>query len=303
MTVADGSLSVTGPFGSRGLPLPRFFSRIIREPLLHFLLLGALIFALGDMRSAGDKQYRIVVDKARIAKLAQTYAQQFGGPPSPAMLRTLTDNSINEEILYREGMAMHLDQDDEVIRRRVVQKVQFLEQDLNPPAAPSDAALRSFYDSHSSLYTAAPRLTFTHIFFSSDKGGDAEARRRALAVLASLDGHVTRAPQRGDTYPDLYDYSSIGPEEAARLFGQTDMARAVFNAPAGKWSGPFRSGYGWHLVYVSATQPAHLMPFEQVRDQVRSDYQADAQVQANQRNFAELKARYTVVRQDGAAAR
>jgi hypothetical protein len=271
---------------------------VLQEPLLHFLALGALIFVVADVRGGGDEQHRIVIDQARIAKLAQTYTQQFGGRPSPQTLRRLVDNDIDEEVLYREGLAMHLDRDDEVIRRRIVQKVQFLEQDLNPPAAPSDAALRAFYDSHRSRYVAPPRIAFTHVYFSPDKGGDASARNRALKVLASLDAKITRASERGDAYPDLYDYASIRPDDAARLFGQSEIAKAIFKIPAGRWSGPFRSGYGWHLVYVTAREPAHLLPFQDARDSVKSDYQADAQDAANRDAFAALKARYTIVRAD-----
>ncbi len=257
-----------------------------------------MIFVVADVRSSGDKQHRVVVDGARIAKLARTYAQQFGGAPSPQTLRRLVDNDIDEEVLYREGLAMHLDRDDEVIRRRIVQKVQFLEQDLNPPAAPSDAALRAFYDSHHARYIAPPRIAFTHVYFSPDRGGDVDAHSRALKVLASLDAKITRASERGDAYPDLYDYASIRPDDATRLFGQTPIAKAIFKIPAGRWSGPFRSGYDWHLVYVTAREPAHLLPFEEARDSVKSDYQADAQDAANRDAFAALKGRYAIVRED-----
>ena len=273
--------------------------RVLQEPLLHFLLLGALIFVIADLRG-GDDQHRIVIDHARITKLAQTYTQQFGGPPSPATLRRLAENDVDEEVLYREGLAMHLDRDDEVIRRRIVQKVQFLEQDLNPPAAPSDAALRAFYDGRHARYIAPPRIAFTHVYFSPDKGGDADARNRALKVLASLDAKTTRASERGDPYPDLYDYASIRPDDASRLFGQTPIAKAIFQIPTGRWSGPFRSGYGWHLVYVTAREPAHLLAFEDARDTVRSDFQADQQDAANRDAFAALKSRYTIVRVDAA---
>ncbi|MEI9930196.1 MAG: peptidylprolyl isomerase [Rhizomicrobium sp.] len=264
--------------------------------MLHFLLLGAVIFAIGEYNRPGDDQHRIVIDHGRIAKLSDTYAHQFGGRPSPQVLRTLVDNDINEEILYREGIAMGLDRNDEVIRRRIVQKMQFLDQDLAPPAEPSDAALRAFYDAHRSRYMAPERVSFTHIYFSPDNGGDAAARARAQAVLSSLSSTVSRAPERGDTYPDLYDYSAIGSDDAKRLFGDAPIARALFTAPAGHWSGPFHSGYGWHLIYVNAVDPAHLIEFAQVRDEVRTDLQTDAQTAANAQNFAALKARYTIVR-------
>ena len=110
-------------------------------------------------------------------------------------------------------------------------------------------------------------------------------------------GRAARAPERGDAYPDLYDYSAIAPDAAVRLFGQSEIARALFQAKPEQWSGPFRSGYGWHLVRVSAVEPAHRMPFAQVRDDVRTDYLADAQSARNARDFAALKGRYQIVRE------
>ena len=193
---------------------------------------------------------------------------------------------------------MGLDKNDEIIRRRVVQKMQFLNQDLAPPAPLSEATLRAFYDLHHAQYTAPERVSFTHIYFSPDHGGDAAARARAQTVLASLNNTVSRAPERGDAYPDLYDYSAIGADDAKRLFGDTPIARDLFSAPTGRWSGPFRSGYGWHLVHVGSIEPAHVLPFVQVRDEVRTDYQADEQTLANERNFDALKAHYTIVRDE-----
>jgi peptidyl-prolyl cis-trans isomerase C len=297
MAAVDSSVRFPAPAKRPGW-LGSFLRRAAREPLLHFLLLGAVIFAIGEYNRPGDDQHRVVVDHARVAKLAETYVHQFGGQPSPQVLRTLIDNDVNEEILYREGIAMGLDRNDEVIRRRVVQKVQFLDQDLAPPTTLSDASLRAFYDAHHARYTVPARVSFTHIYFSPDKSGDASARARAQTVLASLNNPVTRAPDRGDAYPDLYDYSAIGPDDAKRLFGDTAITHDLFKAPADHWSGPFRSGYGWHLVYVSNIEPAHVLPFAQVRDDVRTDYQTDAQTAANDHAFADLKARYNVVRED-----
>jgi peptidyl-prolyl cis-trans isomerase C len=114
-------------------------------------------------------------------------------------------------------------------------------------------------------------VSFTHIFFSPDKGGDAGARERASAVLAQLTGSITRAPERGDNFPDLYDYTGFGPSEASRLFGATPLAQALFTAPTGRWVGPYQSGYGWHLLFISARRPPQTPPFDSVRDQVRAD--------------------------------
>ncbi len=270
--------------------------RVAREPLTHFLLFGFLLFVASRFYQEQHSVYDIVVTPQHVAQIARTYALQYGTPPDAQTLEGLVERDVHDEILFRQGAALGLDQGDEIVRRRVVQKMQFLVQDLNPPAEPSQAALVAYYKAHADRYVAAPRTTFTHIYFSTDAGGDAEARARS--VLAALPGSLKRAPERGDAFPDLYDFSAYEPEQVQRLFGRTPLADAVFAAPVGRWSGPFRSGYGWHLIFVDARQAAALPPFASVRERVRSDYLQDAQDRANRAAFDDLARRFTVVRED-----
>jgi hypothetical protein len=272
--------------------------RIFREPLAHFVLVGLVLFLAANAYRRANDIYRIEITPERVAALGLSYQQQFGAPPTPAARAALLQRYIDEEVLFREGLAMGLDRGDEIVRRRVVQKMQFLQQDLQTPRDPSEHDLRSWYNSHLSQYAMPPRVNFTHIFFSPDKGGDPAAQARARAVLASLNGAVTRAPERGDNFPDLYDYAAFGPNEAARLFGATSLAQALFTAPTGRWVGPYQSGYGWHLLFISARRPPLTPPFDAVRDQVRNDWLAADASEKNRRAFEALKARFTVVRQD-----
>lgn len=275
--------------------------RVLREPLFHFFVVGLILFVLGQHHKAQTDIYRIEVTPDRVAKLSTDYRLQFGQVPSASTLDRLVDKFIDEEVLYREGLAMKLDRDDEIVRRRVVQKMQFLEQDLAAPAEPSKAELRRYYQSHLAQYVAPQRVSFSHIYFSPDKGGDTAARLRAEQTLAKLSEGVIRAPERGDSFPDLYDYADFGPDQAQRLFGDTDFARMLFKAPVGRWSGPFRSGYGWHLVYVQSAEPPRAPKLEEIHDQVRADLMADEQQAANRKAFLTLKTRFTIIRDDKAA--
>jgi len=274
--------------------------RVLREPLVHFLIAGALLFAAGQFYQSQTSAYRIVLTNQHVAQLANNYALQFGTQPDQHTLDLLIRSDIHDEILYRQGLLLKLDQDDQIVRRRVVQKMQFLLQDLHPPAEPTVAQLQAYYDAHSAKYTMPPRATFSHIYFSLDKSGDAQARARA--VLATLSDKTTRAPDRGDPFPDLYDFSSYEPEQVYRLFGHTPFADAVFATATGHWAGPFRSGYGWHLIYVDARQAASRPPLSAVRDQVRTDYLQAAQDKANADAFDRLAQRFTVVHDDGKGA-
>ena len=271
---------------------------VAAEPLTHFLLFGFLLFVASRFYQEQRDVYEITITPGHVAQLARDYALQFGSPPDKSTLDALTARDIHDEILFRQGLALNLDQGDEIVRRRVVQKMQFLMQDLNAPAEPTDAQLEAYFKSHASHYVTAPRATFSHIYFSTDLGGDAQAR--AHAALATLSDGTTRAPQLGDPFPDLYDFSAYEPEQVSRVFGRTPMADAVFSVPIRHWSGPFRSGYGWHLVFVDARQVPDSPQFSAVRDAVRSDYLQDAQNKSNQAAFDELARRFTIIRKDQA---
>jgi parvulin-like peptidyl-prolyl isomerase len=276
----------------------RLARRALSEPLTHFLIAGFVIFAAGAIYQRQTSEYRIVVTPQHVAQIASNYALQFGKQPDPKTLEELVQRDVDDEILFRDGMAMKLDQDDEIVRHRVMEKTQFLIQDLNPPAEPTEAQLQAYYQAHASAYVSAPQATFTHIYFSADNGGDAAAQARALAVLHALPAGVARAPDKGDAFPDLYDFSSYEPEQVERLFGHTPFAQAVFTAPVGHWRGPFRSGYGWHLIYVASRQTPALPPLASVQGRVRGDYLQDASDATNKAAFAALARRFTVVRAD-----
>jgi parvulin-like peptidyl-prolyl isomerase len=273
---------------------------LLREPLFHFFVVGLILFAVAEHHRAQTDVYRIVVTPERVAKLAESYRLQFGADPTPAGLEGLIAKDIDEEVLFREGVALKLDRDDAIVRRRVVQKMQFLEQDLTAPAEPTEAVLQRYYQDHLARYATPEKVTFSHVYFSTDHGGDAAARQRAVQALAGLNDGVGRAPERGDSFPDLYDYTGFGPDQAVRLFGDSEFARMLFKAPVGHWAGPFRSGYGWHLVRVQVKDPARTPPLAEVHDQVRADVIAAAQDVSNRKSFQTLKARFTVVRQDQA---
>lgn len=301
MAIGEVGIGAIRPRSARAAWLARlapFARRVAAEPLTHFVVLGLALFAAGRIYEAQTSTYRIVVTPAHVAEIANGYALQFGAPPDPATLEALVRRDIDEEMLYRQGLAMKLDRDDQIVRRRIVQKAQFVMQDLNPPAEPTDAQLAAYYAAHQNRYVTQPRATFTQVFFSADNGGDAAARARAAAALRAMPAGVTRAPERGDPFPDLYDFSAYEPEQVLRLFGRTPFSQAVFQAPIGRWAGPFRSGYGWHLLYVSARQAPFRPPLAQVREQVRSDELQAGQDAANQAAFDRLARRFTVVRAD-----
>ncbi len=236
--------------------------RLLREPLLHFLLAGLVLFALAGHQRRANDHYRIVITPERIEGLRNAYVAEFGSPPPPAMIPRLIDDYVASEVLLREGLARGLDKDDEIVRRRVIQKVEFLEQDMATVPQPSEADLRGWFAKHRERYAEPGKASFSHVFFSAETESEAAARRRSEAVLARLSPATKRAPELGDSFPDQFDFSGFGPEEARRLFGTSEMGEALFKAPVGRWAGPYRSAYGWHLVRVSAAEPGGVPQFD-----------------------------------------
>lgn len=263
----------------------------VREPLVHFLLVGLLSYAAVRAYERRHDHYRIEVTAERAAQLVETYRKQFGQTPDAQMREVLIKSDIDNEILYREGMRLKLDQEDEIVRRRIIQKMQFLSQNLHAPAEPSEAQIAAFYGEHVARYTRPSAVSFTHVFFTD------EARaQRALTRLHAL--NIPRAPGMGDPFPDLYDFAKAGSEQVQRLFGRSPLSEAVFTVPVGQWSGPFRSGFGWHLLLVSERTAATQAPLVQVHDKVRSDILENAQERQNRSDFQQLRSRFTIVRGD-----
>lgn len=273
--------------------------RLIAEPLLQFVALGAAIFvvahAIEHHRASADR--RILVDEALTRRLVNLYELQLGTAPTPTVLNRLIDDYVHDEILYREAIKLGLDQNDEIVRRRLIQKLDFVNRDLAQIAEPTDAQLRDYYDAHLADFTESARVTFSHVYFSPDKGGSQAARQRAQAALASLQGDAApqRAPERGDRFPLQYDYAQLDHSELTQVFGHTAIVDALLAAPVGSWSGPYESGYGWHLVRVDAARPETRIPFLQAREGVREAWLQQAREDANRKHYAELRAGYDIV--------
>ena len=279
-----------------GPRLPDWLKRAAREPFVHFLLLGAALFAASETVEHFATQYRVVVTPERVARLADTYRQQFGQEPSATQLKTLVDNYIKEEIEYRESTALGLDRDDEIVRRRLVQKYEFLQQDLQTLEDPSEQTLKAYYTAHASNYGQPATRSFTQVYFSPDNGGDAAAKARAEAELKKLNASgADRAAGDGDVFPGPTDLADLNAGDTERLLGQSDLSHAVFTAKVGQWAGPYRSGFGWHLVRVTDARSGTTQPFEAVAARVLDDWKASQRDNLNAKSFAALKAKYNVV--------
>jgi peptidyl-prolyl cis-trans isomerase C len=271
--------------------------KLLRQPLLHFLLLGAGIFALNAWLGRGNDASRTIsIDAGDVTRLAEVWQRQWGRPPSGDELHGLVEQQIREEILYREAVALGLDKDDVIIRRRLAQKLEFLAEDLAADAQPTPADLDAFFAAHPERYREPPRLTFSHLYFSRDRHG-AQTDARAASALdklhqdPALDAAAVRA--LGDPFMLQSEFADRTPTELDRLFGG-DFGARVAALPAGTWQGPLASGYGLHLILVTNRTDARLPALGEVRDAVERDYIDAKRRDANATFYEQLRARYRI---------
>lgn len=259
---------------------------LTREPLAHFLLIGALLFSVhGWLNEDGGDDARVVrITSAEIDWLRETWTRQWQRAPDEGELRELATGYLKESLLAREAKALGLDDNDTIIRRRLAQKMGFLVEDTARLAEPGEEALRRFHAAGQARYLAPARVSFTQLFFQTEV-----AARKALLQL----GHQA-ADKLGE--PSLLPRQHVEAEAQALTsqFGAA-FSRQVFELEAGSWRGPVASTYGHHLVRVEARRDAEPLPFEAVRARVLEDWQREQEDQASERFLAELLTRYTVV--------
>jgi len=274
--------------------------RLLREPLIHFLLIGAVLFGLygltqsGPPATAPSKEIRLSLDE--IGQLTLLYQSQWRRPPTPQELERMVENKVQQEILYREALAMGLDKDDEIVKRRMAQKMQFLAEDVAAAREPTTVELKAWFEKNSAKFAQPPRLSFRHLYFSSDRRG-ARARYDAEQALAKLAGEPVDAKIAGplaDPFMFQDFYRDRAPDYLAKEFGPP-FALAVARLPPGSWQGPVESGFGWHLVFVDTLIPGRVPAFEEVESDVRTAWLGEQKALAWEKAYREMRAKYTVL--------
>jgi peptidyl-prolyl cis-trans isomerase C len=274
--------------------------RLLREPLVHFLLIGALLFGLYGLTQSGrpatapSKEIRLSLDEIR--QLTLLYQSQWRRPPTPQELERMVENKVQQEILYREALAMGLDKGDEIVKRRMAQKMQFLAEDVAAAREPTTAELKSWFEKNSAKFAQPPRLSFRHLYFSTDRRG-ARARDDAEQALAKLAGQPVDAKIAGSLAdPFMFQgyYRDRAPDHLAKEFGPP-FALAVAKLPPGSWQGPVESGFGWHLVFVDTLIPGRVPAFEEVEPDVRTAWLNEQKALAWEKAYKAMRANYTVL--------
>ena len=272
--------------------------RFLREPLIHFFVLGLAVFGLHAVLDRKpvtivDDPYLVEVSSADIEWMWTLLNKKMGREPTGQELRGQVNQLIREQILSREAVAMGFDEGDIVVRRRLVQKMEFLFKDLSEMTEPTEDDLRNYYTENRAKYEMPPQVTFSQVYFSIDRRGVDGAKQAAQAL--TKEGHD---PSKAST---LGDASMLSPEcvqcstrEIINRFG-TDFVKAVEDLEPGSWYGPIRSTYGFHAVYIYARQEAILPKLENIIDRVRNDWMFENQEENKRRVYKEIRSRYRVL--------
>ena len=276
--------------------LPMNLMKLLREPLVHFLVLGAGLFLVyGRIGAPGTAdQDEIRVTNAQIQRLAAGWERTWQRPPTPQELNGLVQDHILEEMLYREALKLGLDRDDTIIRRRLRQKMEFLAEDFGEQTDPTDAELQSYFASHPDQFRLDPRVSFTQLYINRDRrGAAAEAHAAQLLATLAQAGPALDVVALGDPLSLPAHHDTLPRRDVAGLFGEAFAAQLMEVAPE-RWVGPITSGYGLHVVRVHERIESRLPQFDEVRMAVQREFLYERRTQSQETLRQRLLEQYTV---------
>ncbi len=274
---------------------------VLREPITYFLVFGlALYLSYGWLNPDDTTNSRVIsVDRDSLMRFIQFRTQSFTDNAGEKLdslssdaLADIIAQYIQEEALYRQAMAYGMAKDDYVIKRRMVQKMEFLAEGTTPGVTSlTTSELEAYYEEHREDYKVPAAVTFTHVFFSADRHGNAvdKLAQETLGILTENDVRFDQAPNYGERFPYQLNYVERTQEEVASHFGK-EMAKAIFRLQPdrARWQGPVRSEFGMHLVLLTRAEAARIPLLQEVRDQLANALQRRREVERKQKAIDEL---------------
>ena len=273
--------------------------RLLREPLLHFAVIGGLLFVFYFAVSGPSPEpvNRIVVEPERVAQLAAGYAAVWQRPPSEDELRALVESFVREEVYYREALALGLEQDDTIIRRRMQQKMEFLTDSGTEFLEPDAGELEAYYRANELRFQNPPRVAMTQIFYGQNPTPELIA-----TALTMLQRNPAADPQSfGERTLLPMQLALSTPAAIDGVFG-VGFFDELIAVPIDVWAGPVESGYGVHLVRVEESLPANSLPLGEVRDVVLREWRSAKATELRDQIYARLRARYEIMLPDDFSA-
>ncbi len=264
------------------------FKRILQEPLLHFAVVGSLLFFYLSSNDATTKP-QVVISEGRINQLTAQFSKTRQRTPSAEELKALIDNQVREDLAFKHGTQMGLVENDSIIKRRVQQKLEFMLNDSIASMAPSKEELQAYLDTHNEKFTIAPVYSFKHIYINPEKHEDVNAFIAELQT-ENLDAVYQ---DRGDNIMLESDYTDSSSARIARLFGRK-FTENLDSVTPGKWQGPVKSGFGLHLVLIDKKKAEHVATLAEMESEIKRDYRIDIQKETIDAFYEELQKEYNV---------
>jgi len=280
-------------------------TRVLREPLLHFIVLGAALFVAYSLVATPDRSERrgeITVTQGQIDNLVSGFSKAWRRPPTPEELRGLIRDHVQEEVYCREAMALGLDKDDTIIRRRLRQKMEFISEDLAARGEPTDVELASFLRLHPESFREPSQFTFRQIFLDPEKHG-ANLARDAAQIIDQLNraGAAADTTTFGDPFLLDSEFSAATSVDISKQFGPRFL-QSLQSIEPGRWQGPIPSGFGVHLVLVTTRVEGGMPALAEIRDVVRREYDDARRIAGNEAFYRKLLEHYTVTIENQNAA-
>ena len=272
---------------------------LLREPLFHFLLIGAVFFFVFSQMNTGEDENspQIIITKAKIETLANAFAKAKGRLPTPQEMKKQLEYDIREQVLYREAMAMGLDKDDIIIRRRLTQKMKYLFNDLSIVSKASEEELKKFVGEHPSKFMIPATISFAQVYFEPSEH-ETTLLEDANVLLEKLRiSTIQESIGLGDRSLLPYDFKNERKSDIRSMFGDTFMDQA-FRASTNTWEGPFNSAYGLHLIYIHKRTEDHLPPLADIRERAQREWMSLKQHEANEIFYQSLYQRYEIIVDD-----
>ncbi len=274
-------------------------AKILPDPIFHFVIIGGLLFALdGFFLSTVSPLYLIEIDQTRIDWIKNTSLKENGEIPNKQVLSALIDNDIKQEVFFREALALDLEKDDVIVRRRLIEKLRFMLEGMTNMSPPTELQLRDFYRQHADIFIQSERYSFTHYYFSAEERENAKTDAEAslkiyLSTHQNLKSTNPNNKKIGDPFMMRYHYNNLDKTQISNNFGKV-FSESLASQVVGNWTGPIQSIYGWHLLKINDKRGIYLPKFKDIKEKVNTEFQKRQRMIANKRMYENLLAKYKI---------
>jgi len=268
------------------------FKKLLHEPLVHFLVLGALIFFFYTLINRENSDENIVViSKATQKQLAYRWEKKYMRSPTKDEMKKMIEREVYTEVMYREALKIGLEKNDFIVRRRLAQKMEFVSNDLSSLVEPSDTDLKEYLKRHDNQFRTASKVTFKQVYIDADRDPD-DLQKILRDIKIALDNNVSIA-SLGDSFMLPKESVGLREDDIIRIFGKA-FAKNISTLKEGIWSEPLKSGYGLHFVYVLKREKGHLPSFELLKSSIKNGWMTEQKEKNSRELYETLKKAYSI---------